>query len=80
MYYLKHPLKKPCFFPGIYHKCIKKEQLKEHSYLSLAIMFYKVYYYYYACVYINKQPCISTPVELPLRLAYLKYAELLAKE
>jgi hypothetical protein len=80
MYHLRYPLKKPCPFLGVYHKCIKRKQLKEHSYSPLAIMFYKVHYYYHTYVCINKQSHTSTPVELPLRSAYPKYAELLAKK
>jgi hypothetical protein len=79
-YHLRHPPKKPCPPPGVCRKCIKREQLKEHPYLPLAIMFYKVHHYYYTCAYINEQPCASTPVELPLRPAYPEYAELLAEE
>jgi hypothetical protein len=80
MYYLRHPPKKPCSPSSVCYKYIKREQLKEHPYLPLAIMFYKVYYYYHAYVYINKQPRINTPIKLPLRPAYPKYAELPAKK
>jgi hypothetical protein len=79
-YYLRHPPKKPYPSPSVCYKCIKRKQSKEHSYSSLVIMFYKVHHYHYAYVYINEQPHVSTPVELPLRLAYPEYTELLAKE
>jgi hypothetical protein len=80
MYHLRHSSKKPCLFSGVCYKCIKKKQLKEHFYLFLTIMFYKVHHYYYICVYINEQSCTSILIELPLCLAYLEYTELSAEE
>jgi hypothetical protein len=79
-YYLRHPPKEPLLPQGICYRCIEKEKQKEHLLLPLAITIYEFYYYYYACTCEREQPCASTPLELPLLLAYPRCAKLLAKD
>src|SRR5437899_3190084 len=73
IYYLRHPPKEPPLPLGICCYCIKKEQQCKHLPPLLVITIYKIYYYYHVCAYKHKKPCATTPVKLPLWLAYPRY-------
>lgn len=79
-YHLRHPSEEPPPPQGVCRRCIKKEQLKEHLPPPPTITLYEIHHYHHACTCKNKQPCASTPVELPQCLPYHGCAELPAED
>jgi hypothetical protein len=83
-YHLRHPPEEPPPPQGICHRCVDKENQKEHLTPPppppLAITIYEIHYYHQACTCKREQHCASTHVELPLSPAHPRCAELSAED